>query len=136
MSSHHKKYFYCLAAVICMFTHPVGIQAQVSIETNQPSKQILPTEAVWFFDNSGKLSFNEIKDSFFTAYDKTKLSVTGKTGNAWARFELNNRSGIDQEYVLQANKIPASGGKVLFFADGEGNLLRFVGRPADSPLLK
>jgi hypothetical protein len=30
----------------------------------------------------------------------------------------------------------AGGGKVLFFADGEGNLLHFVERPADSPLLK
>jgi glyoxylase I family protein len=30
----------------------------------------------------------------------------------------------------------AGGGKVLFFADGEGNLLHLVERPADSPLLK
>ncbi len=30
----------------------------------------------------------------------------------------------------------AGGGKVLFFEDGEGNLLHFVERPADSPLLK
>lgn len=30
----------------------------------------------------------------------------------------------------------AGGGQVLFFADGEGNLLHLVERPADSPLLK
>ncbi len=30
----------------------------------------------------------------------------------------------------------AGGGRVLFFADGEGNLLHLVERPADSPLLK
>lgn len=30
----------------------------------------------------------------------------------------------------------AGGGKVIFFADGEGNLLHLVERPADSPLLK
>jgi len=49
-----------------------------------------------------------------------------------AKAELETRGVKFTEEVRPA----AGGGKVLFFADGEGNLLHFVERPADSPLLK
>jgi glyoxylase I family protein len=49
-----------------------------------------------------------------------------------ARAELETRGVKFTEGVRPA----AGGGKVLFFADGEGNLLHLVERPADSPLLK
>ena len=49
-----------------------------------------------------------------------------------AKAELEARGVKFTEEVRPA----AGGGKVLFFADGEGNLLHFVERPADSPLLK
>ena len=51
---------------------------------------------------------------------------------AAAKAELEARGVKFTEEVRPA----AGGGKVLFFADGEGNLLHFVERPADSPLLK
>jgi two-component system, sensor histidine kinase LadS len=104
MSSHHKKYFLLFAAVIFMLMAAVSLQAQVSIEANQPSRPVLQKEAVWFFDNTGNLSFDEIKDSAFTAYNKTTFSASQKNGAAWARLELINNSGIDQEYLLQTNK--------------------------------
>jgi len=49
-----------------------------------------------------------------------------------AKAELETRGVKFTEEVRPA----AGGGKVLFFADGEGNLLHFVERPADPPLLK
>ena len=51
---------------------------------------------------------------------------------AAAQAELEARGVKFTEEVRPA----AGGGKVLFFADAEGNLLHFVERPADSPLLK
>ena len=49
-----------------------------------------------------------------------------------AKAELEKRGVKFTEEIHPA----AGGGRVLFFADGEGNLLHFVERPADSPLLK
>ena len=49
-----------------------------------------------------------------------------------ARLELENRGVKFMEEVRPA----AGGGKILFFADGEGNLLHFVERPADFKLGK
>jgi len=49
-----------------------------------------------------------------------------------ARAELESRGVKFSGEVRPA----AGGGKVLFFEDGERNLLHFVERPADSPLLK
>jgi len=49
-----------------------------------------------------------------------------------AKAELEARGVIFSDDFRPA----AGGGKVLFFADGEGNLLHLVERPADSPLLQ
>ncbi len=49
-----------------------------------------------------------------------------------AKAELESRGVKFTEEIRPA----AGGGKVLFFEDAEGNLLHFVERPADSPLLK
>jgi glyoxylase I family protein len=49
---------------------------------------------------------------------------------AAARAELEARGVKFTEEIRPA----AGGGKVLFFADGEGNLLHFVERPADCKL--
>ena len=51
---------------------------------------------------------------------------------AVAKLELEVRGVKFTEEVRPAG----GGGQVLFFADGEGNLLHLVERPADSPLLK
>jgi len=47
-----------------------------------------------------------------------------------ARMELESRGVKFTEEIRPA----AGGGKILFFADGEGNLLHLVERPAGSPL--
>ena len=104
MSSHHKKYFLLFVSFIFMQMTAVNLQAQVSIEANQPTRPVLQKEAAWFFDKTGNLSFDKIKDSLFTAFNKIEFSATQKNGTAWARLELFNNSGIDQEYVLQTNK--------------------------------
>ena len=49
-----------------------------------------------------------------------------------AKSELESRGVRFTEEARPA----AGGGRVLFFADGEGNLLHLTERPADSPLLK
>jgi glyoxylase I family protein len=49
-----------------------------------------------------------------------------------AKLELESRGVKFTEEVRPA----AGGGRILFFADSEGNLLHFVERPADAPLLK
>ena len=49
-----------------------------------------------------------------------------------AKLELESRGVKFTEEVRPAG----GGGKVLFFVDGEGNLLHLVERPADSALLK
>ena len=49
-----------------------------------------------------------------------------------AKRELEKR-GVK---FSEAERPAAGGGRILFFADCEGNLLHFVERPADSPLGK
>ncbi len=104
MSSPHTKYFCLFVSVIFMLMAAVSLQAQVSIEANQPLRPVLQKEAAWFFDKTGNLSFDEIKDTAFTAYNKTAASASQKNGTAWAKLQLINNSGIDQEYLLQTNK--------------------------------
>jgi signal transduction histidine kinase len=82
----------------------VKLQAQVSIEVNQPSRPVLQKDAVWFLDKTGDLSFDEIKDTAFSIYTETTFSSSQKNWNIWARLELINKSGFDQEYILQTNK--------------------------------
>ena len=101
MSSHHKKYFSLIVAVIFFLTATIKLQAQVTIEANQPSRPVLQDEVTWFFDKTGNLPFDKIKDSNFVTYNKKDFSASGKNGNSWARLELINQSGLDQEYILQ-----------------------------------
>jgi catechol 2,3-dioxygenase-like lactoylglutathione lyase family enzyme len=49
-----------------------------------------------------------------------------------AKVELEKRGVNFREEIRPAG----GGGRVLFFKDGEGNLLHLVERPADSPLVK
>ncbi len=104
MSSPHTKYFCLFVSVIFMLMAAVSLQAQVNIEANQLLRPVLQKEAAWFFDKTGNLSFDEIKDTAFTAYNKTAASASQKNGTAWAKLQLINNSGIDQEYLLQTNK--------------------------------
>ena len=104
MSSHHKKYFSLIVAVIFFLTATIELQAQVDIETNQLSRPVLQNEATWFFDKTGTLPFDKIKNSNFDTYNKKDFSASGKNGNSWARLEVINQSGFDQEYIIQTAK--------------------------------
>ena len=82
----------------------VTLQAQVIIEAGQPSRQIFQQQATWFVDKTGSLSFDQIKESSFIIYDKKDFIVPKKNENSWARLSLTNKSGQDQEYILQTGK--------------------------------
>jgi len=143
MLSHHKKYFYLLASVILMLVGTIGLQAQVSIEANQPSRPVSPKEVIWFFDYTGKLSFNEIKDKVFTAYDKNEMSAIKKNQNIWARLELSNNTGVDQEYILQTTKwgsfeafMPSAGGQTDHLLSGSLLALLLRSQPSNTNAVK
>ena len=105
MSLQNNKYFSRLIPVIILLMLSSKIAAQlVIIEPNQSSKPVLQKEATWFFDKTGTLSFDEIRDSAFAAYNKLEFPVSKKQWANWARLELSNLSGFDQECLLQTNK--------------------------------
>ncbi len=105
LSSHYKKYFYCLLSVIILLMAAVKLQAQpIAIEANQPSKTVLQNEITWSADESGNLSFDKIKDTAFVSYNKITASSSQKNLATWARFQLKNNSGLDQEYIIQTSK--------------------------------
>ena len=85
-------------------TFVVTLQAQVTIEANSPSSLILPNQATWFIDKSGSLSFDKLKESSFNIYDKKDFVVAKKNENIWGKLLLTNKSGQDQEYILQTGK--------------------------------
>ena len=65
--------------------------------------------------------------------DATKAGiVAGATrGLLLAETRVRTRSGVKFSGEIRP---AAGGGRILFFEDGEGNLLHFVERPADSTL--
>ena len=105
MSLLNNKYFSRLIPIIILWMTATNLPAQtVTIEANEPLKSSLQKETAWFFDKSGILSFDKIKDTAFIPYNKISFATTDKQWANWVKFELSNNSGFDQEYLLQTNK--------------------------------
>ena len=104
MSSHHIKYFLRIICMVMLLTAVSEVQGQIIIEANQPSRPIEEKEMSWFFDETGNLGFDEIKNRNFTPVNKNEISSPGKKLNTWVKLELVNKSGFDQEYILQTAK--------------------------------
>jgi signal transduction histidine kinase len=79
-------------------------QTVINIGPGQYSRPLLQHELGWFIDTTGDASFDEIKKREFVSYTKSQFSSTGKEWNIWARLELINQSGVDQEYIFQTSK--------------------------------
>lgn len=104
MSFFPKKYFYFFTCIIFLLMVSATIQAQINIEANQPIRHMQQNEVTWFFEKEGNLSFEKIKDSFFTPYKNVDFSAAQNNTTIWGRLVVNNISGLDQEYILQTNK--------------------------------
>ena len=105
MSLQNNKYFVRLISIIILCMTGIMLTAQtVTIEANMPLKSSLQKKTTWFIDKTGSLSFDKIKDTTFIPYNKIAFSTADKRLIYWTKFELNNNSGFDQEYMLQTNK--------------------------------
>ena len=94
-----------------------------------PPTCLLSLGAVWFEIYQADAPLAERGNNKLAGFRHLALRVSSLDA---AKAELEARGVKFTEEVRPA----AGGGKVLFFADSEGNLLHFVERPADSPLLK
>ena len=106
MLFQHPKYFYRFACIIFLLGMNLYLTAQhvIVLEANQLSIPVLQKDISWFADKTGNSVFAKIKDSIFLSYNKNYFLALPKNGNTWARLQLSNRSGLDQEYILQTNK--------------------------------
>jgi catechol 2,3-dioxygenase-like lactoylglutathione lyase family enzyme len=93
----------------------------------QPPTSLLALGNVWVEIYPADKSVPETTDNKLAGFRHLALRVASIDA---ARKELAARGVIFTEEVRPA----AGGGKVLFFADGEGNLLHFVERAADFKL--
>jgi glyoxylase I family protein len=95
----------------------------------QPPTFIIALANVWFEIYTAEKPLPERGDNKLAGFRHLALRVDSIDA---AKAELEKRGVKFMEEIRAA----AGGGKVLFFEDGEGNLLHIVERPADSTLGK
>ena len=84
---------------------------------------------VWFEIYTAEKSVPDTANNKLAGFRHLALRVDSLDA---AKAELEKR-GVK---FTEAERVAAGGGRILFFADGEGNLLHFVERPKDSQLAK
>jgi glyoxylase I family protein len=84
---------------------------------------------VWFEIYAADKSLPDTTNNKLAGFRHLALRVDSLDA---AKAELEKR-GVK---FTEAERAAAGGGRIIFFADGEGNLLHFVERPKDSTLPK
>jgi len=92
-----------------------------------PPTCLISLGSVWFEIYAAEKSLPERGNNKLAGFRHLALRVDSLEE---AKTELEKRSVKFTEEI----RLAAGGGRVLFFEDGEGNLLHFVERPKDSQL--
>lgn len=104
MSLPHRKYFSYLLVIVLLLTL-IKLPAQpVSLDAGKNSYTNLQEKATWFMDSTGTLSISDIKTLAFLPYKQLFIPGIKKNWNTWAKIELRNNTGTDQEFLLQTGK--------------------------------
>lgn len=119
----------------------IGVPAKNSVALKQWYERVLGAKPLW--DNGQNpptclIALGNVWIEIYPADKSTSQTADNKLAGfrhlalrvpslAAAKAELEKRGAIFTEDIRPA----AGGGRVLFFEDGEGNLLHFVERPKD-----
>lgn len=104
MSFLHRKYFYYLPVVVLLLTTTRLPALPVAIYPGINSYSSLQEKAGWLTDSTGRLSLHDIRTLSFLPYEQIYIPGIKKNWNTWAKIELKNNTGSDQEFLLQTGK--------------------------------
>jgi|GEM_PF-892962 len=106
MLLHCIKYFIYITGIATLILCKNTVQAQtvISIEQGSSIRNILPGEMKWFTDTTGQLVINNLERAAFVDFSPVFFTKAQKDWNIWSNLQLENHSGLDQEFILQTNK--------------------------------
>ncbi len=106
MSPHRIKYFIYITGIIILMLCECTVNAQtvISIEQEQSIRNIRPGEMKWLTDTTGQLVINNLDSAAFVDFSQTIFTKAQKHWSIWSHLQLENHSGLDQEFIFQTNK--------------------------------